>query len=484
MLKPSLIPARLVSGRASVRGAPGIAIEGGMRIETVPQSARVSPLAGWGRYPRIASEILSVHAPDEAAAGIAGREGVIARGLGRAYGDAAIGACGTLIMTGLDRVRSFDPATGRIEVEAGVSLDRILQDFVPRGFFPPVVPGTRFVTVGGMIASDVHGKNHHCDGGFGAHVETLTLMLPDGSHRTCSRERDAALFFATIGGMGLTGPILGAAFHLRPIETGWITRRTRVATDLAAVLAGLDATADSTYSVAWIDCLALGKDLGRGLIFRGEHASRTELTRSDRHRDPFPEARTGRLGIPFDCAAPTLNRMTVKAFNALYYRRGAKNADGPALVPWHNYFFPLDGLSNWNRLYGARGFLQHQCVVPPANASSVLAEILGRVARLGSASPLAVLKQLGPSEGMMSFPVPGYTLALDLPATPSAFTLLDEIDRVVVATGGRLYLAKDARQSRTTFEAGYPNLAAFQALRRDLGAEQSSASHLSTRLGL
>ena len=441
----------------------------------------MNPLHGWGRYPRIATELIATQDPARVAALVEGREGLVARGLGRAYGDAAIGACGTLLMTGLDRMRSFDPRTGRLEVEAGVRLSAILAWFVPRGFFPPVVPGTCNVTVGGMIASDVHGKNHHGEGGFGAHVESLTLLLPDGSRKTCSRTENAELFRSTIGGMGLTGTILDATFRMKRIETGWIVQETQVADDLAAAIAGLEASADATYSVAWIDCLARGKNLGRGLVYRGGHARRPEV---DHNRPRFPKAPGRALPIPLDMPYFTLNRMSVSAFNALYRRRGAARAGAPELVPWHSYFFPLDGLRDWNRLYGARGFLQHQCVVPQAQAHAVLSEILDRVARLGSASPLAVLKQLGRGDGLMSFPMEGYTLALDLPANAKSFALLDAIDPLVAAAGGRLYLAKDARQSRTTFEAGYPGLSAFRALRRDLGIERATASHLSLRLGL
>ena len=444
----------------------------------------MNPLSGWGRYPRLASEILPVHGCSDVAALLENREGLIARGNGRSYGDAAIGACSTLVMTGLDRMRSFDPETQRLEVEAGVSLADILRHFAPRGFFPPVVPGTAFVTVGGMIAADVHGKNHHRDGGFGAHLEALTLLLPDGARRLCSRTQAPDLFFATIGGMGLTGTILDAAFRLKRIETGWIAQHTGVAPDLAAALSGLEATADATYSVAWIDCLARGRHLGRGLVYRGEHATQADLDRSYWDRTAFPETKPGRLTIPFDAPSFTLNRATVAAFNALYFRRGAGNAGGPALVPWQSYFFPLDGIAGWNRLYGGRGFLQHQCVVPNASAHAVLSEILERVATLGSASPLAVLKQLGKGEGAMSFPMEGYTLALDLPASNAAFALLDRVDRLVVEAGGRLYLAKDARQSRATFEAGYAALPSFRSLRRAIGAERRIASHLSTRLGL
>lgn len=446
-----------------------------------PEARSLRAISGWGRYPRAASEILAADAPETLPALLSGRRGVIARGAGRAYGDAAVGQRTTCLTGALDRIRGFDPATGRLRAEAGVMLADIVRTFLPRGFFPPVVPGTQFVTLGGMIASDVHGKNHHREGGFGAHVEALTLLTPDGVPRACSREKDPDLFAMTLGGMGLTGTILDATVRLRPVESGWIRQETRVAADLPAMLRALDEDDAATYSVAWIDCLARGSALGRGLVYRGEHADR-DTCRAAGH-DPFPLPTRSRLTVPPGLPGWTLNRASVTAFNALYFHRG-RVAPASGLVPWQSYFFPLDGLAAWNRLYGARGFVQHQCVVPRRGAESVLAGILDRVARLGTASPLAVLKRLGPGGHGLSFPMEGYTLALDLPANAATFALLDALDRSVVAAGGRLYLAKDARQSRDTFEAGYPALAAFRDLRRRLGADGVLASRLSTRLGL
>ena len=446
------------------------------------EARNLRPISGWGRYPQAASEILAADAPATLPALLHGRRGLIARGGGRAYGDAAIGQRITVLTGALDRMRGFVPASGRLWAEAGITLAEILRTVLPQGFFPPVVPGTQFVTLGGMIAADVHGKNHHREGGFGAHVEALTLLTPDGVPRSCSRERDPDLFAMTLGGMGLTGTILDATLRLRPVESGWIVQRTRVAADLAAMLRALEQDGEATYSVAWIDCLARGPSLGRGLVYRGEHAGREACRAAG--RDPFPAPARGRLAVPPGWPGWTLNRLSVTAFNALYFRRGAAMAETPALVPWQAYFFPLDGLQAWNRLYGRRGFVQHQCVLPPRGAHAVLSEMLDRIARLGSASPLAVLKRLGPGGGGLSFPMEGYTLALDLPANRATFALLEALDRLVVAAGGRLYLAKDARQSRDTFEAGYPDLPAFREMRRCLGAEEMLASRLSTRLGL
>lgn len=440
-------------------------------------------LSGWGRHPRHESMVVAATAPSAVPLLQRGIDGLIARGAGRAYGDAAIGLRGTLSMGMLDRMLAFDPDSGLLTVEAGVLLSDILAIFAPRGYFPPVVPGTKFVTVGGMIAADVHGKNHHCDGGFGEHVEKLSLVLPDQRTITCSRSENAELFAATTGGMGLTGIILEATFRLRRIENGWMRCRTEVASDLAGAVKALAETAHTKYSVAWIDCLARGAALGRSLIFLADHASIADL--ADRPSlERLPPAQRHQLSIPFDFPSWALNPATVATFNALYFRRGSSRTTEQAFVHWNPYFFPLDAIKDWNRIYGPRGFVQHQCVLPSSSAPSALGEILERVSARGNASFLAVLKQLGASRGTISFPIVGYTLAIDFPVREKLFPLLDEIDRIVVEAGGRLYLAKDALQSPETFEAGYPGLAKFRELRREIGANGRLSSRQSERLGI
>ncbi|WP_108396206.1 FAD-binding protein [Devosia submarina] len=441
-------------------------------------------LEGWGRYPQLNSEVLTPATPDQLNELVRGRAGLIARGNGRAYGDAAIGARSSLSAVKLDRMRGFDPQTHVLTAEAGVLLSDILDTFVPRGFFVPVVPGTKYVTLGGMIASDVHGKNHHRDGGFGAFLQSLKLVLPNGEVWNCSPHENPDVFYATIGGMGLTGVIAEASIKLKPIETAYIRQATTVAPDLASALKALDDADEATYSVAWIDCLAGGALLGRSLIYAGEHASRAEVEEARVNGELLAKAKASRLSVPLDLPSWTLNKASVKAFNEVYFRKGSRKGDAPAVVHYNPYFFPLDGVSQWNRIYGVRGFLQHQCVVPPNNAHAVLSEILERFARSGRASFLAVLKKLGKANGLMSFPMPGYTLALDVQVRDDIFALLDEIDELVTRAGGRLYLAKDARQSPATFQAGYPGLAEFQEIRRRLGVEGKIASKLSERLGI
>ena len=355
--------------------------------------------------------------------------------------------------------------------------------FLPRGFCPAGGPGTRLVTIGGAIAADVHGKNHHRDGGFGDHVVDLVVATGAGEVLRASPTENPDLFFATIGGMGLTGTILEATIRLRPVETGWIRQTTVVAPDLAAAVAALEAADATTYSVAWIDCVAKGASLGRSLVFLGEHATRADLD-ARAARDVFPALGRPLLAVPIDFPSIALSHPTVAAFNEVYFRLGARKAGAPFLTPVGPYFFPLDGVGDWNRIYGRRGFVQHQCVLPPETAPAALAELLGRIARRGTASFLAVLKKLGGSNGWISFPKPGWTLALDFPVDAGLYDFLDELDRVVVDAGGRLYLAKDARQSRATLEAGYPDLARFRDFRRGLDPDARVRSRLSERLGL
>ena len=442
-------------------------------------------VTGWGRFLRFEATILEPASPIEATRLQPGLTGYIPRGNGRAYGDAAIGMTACLSLRKLDRFCNFDEGSGLLTVESGVLLADIITELLPRGFFPPVVPGTKFVTVGGMIAADIHGKNHHGVGSFGKHVESLMLALPDGKVVTCSPVDHPGLFEATIGGMGLTGTILQTTFRLLRVETGWIKQNTVVAPDLATALTILSQHGEVPYSAAWIDCLAKGRALGRSLIYLGEHASKADVEALMPGAPCTPPRRARRNKVPVDLPRFTLNRWSVAAFNELYYRKGAAAAGRTFLSDADPFFFPLDGVHDWNKIYGRRGFLQHQSVVPAEHAYDVIGEILARTGKRGNASFLAVLKKFGAaSKGLMSFPSPGFTLALDLSIDRGVFDFLDGIDRLVVAAGGRVYLAKDARQSRATFESSYPNLQRFREIRRQIGAQDRIASRLSDRLGI
>ncbi len=438
-------------------------------------------LSGWGRYPVTDCKLLRPR--NERDIVVALEKGpVIARGMGRSYGDSALNPDGTLDMTSFSRMLAFDPENGQLTVEAGVVLGDVVEVFMPRGWFPPVTPGTKYVTIGGMIAADVHGKNHHKQGSFGNFVDWLDLLGPDGEVRRCSRRENSELFAWTIGGMGLTGVILRAAFRLQRIESGWIRQRTVVAPRLTDAMAAFDAADDWTYSVAWIDCLASGERMGRSVLMLGEHAGLPDLDPT-RRRAPFETPARRRLQVPLDAPAWALNTWTVRAFNALYYASGRRRQEF-SLVDCDSYFYPLDAVLGWNRLYGRRGFAQFQCVLPLEASKDGLSQLLKTISAAGQGSFLAVLKRLGAQDGRFSFPMKGYTLALDVPINRTALRLLSELDRVAVDHGGRFYLAKDARMTKETFGRSEPRAASFRAMRAERSVESRFRSVQSERLGL
>lgn len=413
-------------------------------------------VTNWGRAPAVEADLLRTDGDDEARARLDRYAPGIARGLGRCYGDSALAPV-IYDMRGMDRLRSFDPERGLLVCEAGVSLEDILRTFVPRGWFLPVTPGTKFVTVGGAIAADVHGKNHHVDGGFGRHVEFLELVRPDGEIVRCSAREHAELFETTIGGMGLTGIILRAGIRLRKIETSFIREETLPFDRLDGILDCFEESADWTYSVAWIDCLSRGERMGRSVMMRGEHAALDELPPGPRRRPLAPENRF-KLTVPMTLPSAALNAWTVRAFNETIYRSYRRRSH---IVSYDAFFYPLDRIHHWNRIYGPRGFTQYQFVLPRDAGREGLRAILARIAEQGGGSFLAVLKLFGKQDGLLSFPMEGYTLALDFPVRPSLFPLLDALDVMVLDYGGRLYLAKDMRMSPETFRRGYPNAEEF-----------------------
>ena len=435
---------------------------------------RSERLAGWGRFPRVACQVAEARGEGETRARLAEGRSWIARGAGRAYGDAALNPDGVLSLARSNRLLAFDPATGELACEAGVMLADVVETFLPRGWFPPVTPGTRFVTLGGMAACDVHGKNHHGAGAFGRHIRWLDLMLADGSVvRTVPGED---LFGATIGGMGLTGVILRLAFRLIPVQSPLIRQETLAAPNLDAAMAAFEANRAATYSVAWIDCLATGAAQGRSLVHLGEHAT-AEAARGR----PLTVPRAPRR-VPIDVPAFALNALSVRAFNEVYWRRGRP---GVSFVGALDYFYPLDGLLEWNRIYGPHGFVQHQCVLPPESARAGLSKLLTLIAARGAGSFLAVLKLMGAATpgAALSFPMPGYTLALDFKADGANLSLLTELDAIVADHGGRLYFAKDARAGASSLR-GYPDLARFKAVRDRVDPRRRFRSLQSERLGL
>ncbi|ULR52966.1 FAD-binding oxidoreductase [Streptomyces deccanensis] len=507
-----------------------------------PASAPVT-VTGWGRTAPTAARLLRPRTYEEAAAavracGAHGARGGIARGLGRAYGDAAQNAGGAVLdMTGLDRVHAIDADGGTVLCDAGVSLHRLMEVLLPLGWFVPVTPGTRQVTVGGAIAADIHGKNHHVSGSFARHVLSLDLLTADGEIRTVVP--GTPLFDATAGGMGLTGVILTATVRLLPVETSWMCVDTERARDLDDLLARLTATDRYyRYSVAWIDLLARGAATGRAVLTRGDHAPLDALEALRHGNDPRSSTRTPEPGAPWRAstrarggrspfgdafplpslpsslplpfrfrrnvpaggplefrtprfpAAPSfvpdglLGRTAMGLFNELWYRR-APRARTDELQRLSTFFHPLDGVPHWNRLYGRSGFVQYQFVVGHGREET-LRRIVARISARRCPSFLAVLKRFGEGDpGWLSFPMPGWTLALDIPASmPGLGAFLDSLDEEVAAASGRVYLAKDARLRPELLASMYPRLPEFRALRQELDPGGVFVSDLSRRLGL
>ena len=427
----------------------------------------------WGRFPRITAEIVAPRSVDEAKNLLKTKKVITPRGLGRSYGDSSLGD--TVVVTdNLTSFIDFDDKTGVLTCQAGVSLDEILTVFVSRGWFLPVTPGTRFVTVGGAIACDVHGKNHHVEGSFSDHVLEMTILLSDGTEVVASPTENSDLFHATCGGMGLTGLILDAQIKLKPISSSLIEETTYKCSNLDEVIARFEETKDATYSVAWIDCLATGKKLGRSLLMVGEHATEGELVAHKRKAIP----------VPFEFPAFLMNKFTMSLFNFAYYHKALRKVHTHK-VPYAPFFYPLDIASNWNKLYGKPGFVQYQFVLPFSAGVEGLREVLTRIAASGKGSMLAVLKIFGKgNENHLSFPYEGYTLALDFKVEDKLFPLLEELDRIVLSHGGRLYLTKDSRMSEETFKVSYPRWEEFEDVRKKYQAQEHFASLQSERLGL
>ena len=453
-----------------------------------PEHPTTRLLTGWGRTAPTAATVHRPQTVDDVRALLAGASGrgVIARGLGRSYGDAAQVAGGDVLdCTALAGNRVIDAESGLVTASAGLSLETLMRDLLPLGWFVPVTPGTRHVTVGGAIAADIHGKNHHVDGSFGAHVLSITLVTPDGAVRTVTPGgEDAALFWATVGGMGLTGVVVEATFQATAVETAMMRVDTERADNLDAALETMAATdGNYRYTVAWIDLLATGASMGRSVLTRGHHATLADLPERKRSRarrfDPAV-----RLQAPPWAPSRLLNRLTVRAFNEVWFRKAPRSRRGE-IQPITAFFHPLDFVGGWNRLYGGAGMVQYQFVVP-FGAEDTLRRIVERLSGSGIASFLAVLKRFGPGNpGPLSFPLPGWTLALDIPAgVPGLGPLLGELDVAVADAGGRVYLAKDAVLSRDLLPKMYPRLAEWQQVRARVDPDATMCSDLSLRLGL
>jgi len=437
-------------------------------------------ISGWGRYPLQRCEL---ERPERYTDLRPTADKLIARGQGRSYGDAALNENGRVLLT--ERVNcllDFDDVNGVLRAEAGVTLAEILELIVPKNWFLPVTPGTKFVSLGGCVAADVHGKNHHHDGSFGEHVLAIEMFQADGSRVKCSASENAELFWATVGGMGMTGIIGEVTIKLILLQTPYMQVQHYRAENLEQMFKLLQSPArDDRYTVAWIDSMEKGANLGRGVLMCGHHALAENLPKDYLN----PALNKAGRSIPFDFPGFALNPLSIAAFNALYYRReGAKQK--PFISSHDNFFYPLDAIGNWNRLYGKRGFVQYQCVIPEQSAFDGIKALLQQLSGSGRPSFLAVLKRLGEEgSGLLSFPMAGYTLALDLPIRDAGlFVLLDELDKIVLQHGGRVYLAKDARMAAESFRAMYPRYEAWLKIKNAVDPHNVFSSSLARRLGI
>jgi FAD/FMN-containing dehydrogenase len=435
----------------------------------------MTPLAGWGRYPVVAGEERLSEDLEAATLGA-----TLSRGLGRSYGDASLPAAagGTVAGTRLaDRVLAFDEETGTLHAEAGLSLARINELFRPRCWSSPVLPGTRFVTLGGMVAADVHGKNHHVNGAFGAHVEALRMRGPDGSIADVSDASDPELFRATIGGMGLTGHVLEVRFRMERIPSPWIYQEVDVVDDLHSLISALrEAGRDWPFTVCWADCVTGGRGFGRGALIKGRWADPSEAPAK-------PPAGGLEVSVPFEMPGWLLNRPLGRAFNTAYRLMSRVRGSGRLVSP-DAFFHPLDGLLHWNRLYGRRGFTQYQCVVPDSAGPDGYRALFDRLAHHGGGSFLTVVKDCGPEgRGMLSFPMPGISAAFDLPMIDGwTREVVNDLNRVVIDSGGRIYLAKDVLTRAGDFREMEPRFPAWDAFRRSRDPRGRIRSALSERL--
>lgn len=433
-------------------------------------------ISNWGNYPVIDAEMVTPSSYDQVKQIALRSPSLIARGLGRCYGDSSLNEK-IISTTRLNHIVSFDEKNGILCCEAGVSLEEILDVFVPRGWFLPVTPGTKFVTIGGAVASDVHGKNHHQAGSFCNYVHSLRLMLSDGKIIFCSKEENRDIFEATCGGMGLTGIILEATFQLIKIETAYIQQKIEKAKNLEQIFQLFEASNNSTYTVAWIDCLQKGDHLGRSAMIRGEHALAKEIPAV---KNPLILPEKMKFNIPFNFPKVTLSAFSVKIFNEIW---NLKYGFVPSIVDYNTFFYPLDSILHWNRLYGKNGLAQYQCLFSKESSYEAIKELLEIISKSGEGSPLGVLKLFGKQNGILSFPQEGYTLALDFPVRNSVFQLFQKLDEVVMKYNGRIYLTKDSRMSTEVFKHGYRNdLPSFQIVKRRIDKENKFQSLQSRRL--
>lgn len=439
-------------------------------------------ISGWGLYPITQSYLCRPEKIKDLSENDGPR---IPRGFGRCYGDAAQLTGGhVILMERLNRILAFDHENGIVRAEAGISFSDLLDIFVPKGWFPPVTPGTKWVSLGGCVAVDVHGKNHHVDGSIGKHILAIELVLPDGRRVRCSPTQESTLFWATVGGMGLTGVISEVTIQLIRISSAYMVVKNVPAQHLDAVFEKLlDSQLDDKYSVAWLDCMATGNDFGRGIIMNGHHATPKDLEKNQKH--PLCIKKRHPRRYPFNFSSLLLSQRTIKKFNQLYFTYYG-SISKPSIVDYDKYFYPLDGIENWNRIYGKKGFVQYQFVTPLQESRETCRKILTLLSEAKFHPYLAVLKRFGEEgAGYLSFPKEGFTLALDIPIrNESLFPLLDKIDQIVIQNQGRVYLAKDARMSASSFKQMYPRLEQWMRVKQKIDYSGKITSDLAKRLHL
>ena len=430
-------------------------------------------LLSWGNYPKTENRTFSFDKDSILRQIIDENDELIPYGNGRSYGDSALSK-NIIKVRPHNYFLNFDEANGLLHIEAGVLLSEILSVFVPKGWFLKITPGTKLITIGGAIASDVHGKNHHIEGCFSECLEMFNLMLPDGEIVTCSKQENSELFKATCGGMGLTGVILDAQISLKKINSKYINQITIKTRSLEETFEAFEKYKDTPYSVAWIDCFAKGNELGKCLLMAGDFSDDGKLDYQTKKK----------FSIPFNCPSFFLNTLSVKAFNFLYYVK-VREKISKQIVDIDSFFYPLDAIDHWNRIYGKNGFTQYQFILPKETSFDGLDNILKLISNSGKGSFLAVLKLYGQAnDNYMSFPMEGYSLALDFKIARGVFELLDKLDDIVLNHGGRIYLSKDARVKKEVFEQGYPKIDEFRALRKKYKMNEKFNSLQSQRVGI
>jgi len=430
-------------------------------------------LMSWGMYPKVKNTVLKFDTEESLRQIISEYHELIPYGYGRSYGDSALSS-NIINVKPKDYFIDFNEKNGLLHIQAGVLLSEILEHYVQKGWFLKVTPGTKLITIGGAIASDVHGKNHHVEGCFSECVKEFKIMLADGEVVTCSKEATPDLFKATCGGMGLTGIILDAKIYLKKINSQYIDQTTIKTKNLKETFEAFESYQDKPYSVAWIDCLAKGTEIGKCLLMVGDFRDDGKLNYKLK----------AQKSIPFNFPSFALNNWSVRAFNWLYYGK-AKEGVSTQRVDIDTFFYPLDAIGHWNRIYGKNGFTQYQFILPKETSYEGLEEILTAISNSGKGSFLAVLKLYGKAnENWLSFPIEGYSLALDFKIEKGLFELLDKLDEIVIKYNGRIYLTKDVRVSKETFEKGYSNIEKFRAYRKENKMDTKFQSIQSKRVGI